>query len=367
MRRGLISWSREEVPQAALEARVARSQQVMKTERLDAVLAYSSFAQPAPVQWLTHFVPYWSEALAVVFPHGAPTLLAALTARVHPWIREVAHVEEVVAAPRLGENAGKFLCERLAAAGDAANLRIGVIGLDVLPWSVGEPLVKALGADTLVDASDIYTALRLTPDQPEIDLAKRATAIGEAALGAIPANAARVSEVLAAIERSARRSGAEEVLLRIAPDFAHNPTLQRMERDAPLGTRYAVELSIAYKGSWVRLNRCVAVAANSAPSSWQAAAAWLAQAAASIAVGDAAASLAGAPANGKVSAWTLEACVGVNPLSVVAAHDRPAGLALRAGSLAVLSAELALPDGPWRGSAPLTVGAAGSHSATLVS
>jgi len=55
------------------------------------------------------------------------------------------------------------------------------------------------------------------------------------------------------------------------------------------------------------------------------------------------------------------------PLSVVAAHDRPPVLALRAGSLAVLSAELELPDGPWRGSVPLAVGAAGSHSAMLVS
>ncbi|WP_460900403.1 aminopeptidase P family N-terminal domain-containing protein [Paraburkholderia jirisanensis] len=366
MRRGLVSWSREEVPQATLDARVARLQQAMQTARLDAVLAYTSFAQPAPVQWLTHFVPYWSEALAVVLPHGAPTLLAALTARVHPWIREVAHLAEVVAAPRLGDNAGAFLRERLVATGkDTAELRIGVIGLDALPWSVGEPLVNTLGADVLVEVSDIYAALRLTPDQAELDLARRATAIGEVALRAIPAKAVRASEVLAAVEGAARRLGAEEVLLRIAPDFAQIPTLRRMERDMPLGERYAVELSVAYKGSWVRLNRCVA--ANDTPSSWKSAAEWLAQTASSINAGQTSPSLADAPASGKVNAWTLEACVGMYPLSVVAAHDRPPVLALRAGSLAVLSAELELPDGPWRGSVPLAVGAAGSHSTMLVS
>ena len=72
-------------------------------------------AQPSPVQWLTHFVPYWSEAVAVVLPQGAPVLLAALTERVHPWIREVSHLAEVISAPRLGAKAAAFLSERVAA------------------------------------------------------------------------------------------------------------------------------------------------------------------------------------------------------------------------------------------------------------
>ncbi|MBN3807416.1 hypothetical protein GXB81_30955 [Paraburkholderia sp. Ac-20336] len=365
MRRGLISWSREEVPQAILEARVARLQQAMREARLDAVLAYTSFAQPAPVQWLTHFVPYWSEALAVVLPHGAPTLLAALTPRVHPWIREVSHLGEVVSAPRLGEKTGEFLREQ--GLGDRADskARIGVIGLDGLPWSVGEPLVKAFGEDSLVDASALYAQLRQTADRAELDLAKRATAIGEAALLAIPAGATRAAEVLAAIEASARRAGAEEVLLRIAPDFTRNATLSRMEGDAPLGERYAVELSVAYKGSWVRVNRCVA--SGGEPLSWQTSSRWLTDAAASLSVAQAAPRFADVPGGGALNAWTLETSVGVYPLSVVAAHDRPPVAALSAGGLAVLSVELALPDGPWRGSVPLAVAADGRESISLAS
>lgn len=364
MRRGLISWSREEVPQSILETRVGHLQQAMHEAGLDVVLAYTSFAQPAPVQWLTHFVPYWSEALMVVFPQGAPTLLAALTERVHPWIREVSHLAEVISAPRLGEKAAAFLVERLGSnASGAGTSRIGVIGLDELPWSVGAPLIKALGSDRMVDASRLYAALRQPADQAERDLAKRATAIGEAALRAIPADATRASEVLAALERSARKAGAEEVLLRIAPDFTRSARLLRMEGDVRLGERYAVELSLAYKGSWVRLNRCVAT--QSEPLSWQAAARWLASACSSVVAGQTVPSFDTVPANGSLSAWTLEACVGVYPLSVVAAHDRPSTLALPAGSIAVLSVELALPDGFWRGSVPLVVGAAGSRGTAL--
>ncbi|WP_233838967.1 aminopeptidase P family N-terminal domain-containing protein [Paraburkholderia sp. ZP32-5] len=368
MRRGLISWSRDEVPQATLEARVERLQHAMKAAGLDAVVAYTSFAQPAPVQWLTHFVPYWSEAVAVVLPQGAPTLLAALTERVHPWIREVSHLAEVISAPKLGAKAAAFLSERVVGdvgKSDGNSVRIGVIGFDTLPWSVGGPLVDALGADSLVDASALYAQLRQTADRAELDLAKRATAIGEAALRAIPAGASRASEVLAAIEVSARRAGAEEVLLRIAADFTRDATLRRMEGDAPLGERYAVELSVAYKGSWVRVNRCVA--ANGEPASWQSAEQWLRQAAASLTAAQTQPLNASAPGGGTLNAWTLEACTGVYPLSIVAAHDCAPVAALSAGGLAVLSVELALADGPWRGSVPLALAAAGGHSTPLAS
>jgi hypothetical protein len=83
MRRGLISWSRDEVPASVLEGRVARLQEQMRAVELGAVLIYTSFARPSAVAWLTHFVPYWNEALLVVFPTGAPVLLAAFSKRVH--------------------------------------------------------------------------------------------------------------------------------------------------------------------------------------------------------------------------------------------------------------------------------------------
>ena len=60
MRRGLISWSHEEVPAPVLERRVARLQDRMRDAGLGAMLVYTSFARPSAVAWLTHFVPYWN-------------------------------------------------------------------------------------------------------------------------------------------------------------------------------------------------------------------------------------------------------------------------------------------------------------------
>jgi Xaa-Pro aminopeptidase len=85
MRHGLIAWSRDEVPASALDARVAKLQAAMRKEALDCVLVYSSFARPAAVAWLTHFVPYWNDALLAVFASGPPVLLTAFSKRMSAW------------------------------------------------------------------------------------------------------------------------------------------------------------------------------------------------------------------------------------------------------------------------------------------
>jgi hypothetical protein len=348
MRRGLISWSQEELPVAVLDARIGRLQQAMRAEHLDAVLAYTSFAQPAPVQWLTNFVPYWADAVLAVPPEGAPALLAALTQRVHPWIRTVAHLGELISAPKLGEKIAATLLERAPGA-----RRIGVIGLDSLPWSVAHPLAEALGTAELVDVTALYADLRQPADAAERALTRRSEAIGRAALAAIPATASKASEVLAAAEASARLAGVEEILQRIAPDLGGNVTLRRMEGDAPLGARYAIEASLAYKGAWIRLARAVA-RDGAEPASWRVAQAWFEAACARLDGKNPAAALAEAP--GHVEAWTLEASVGVAPLSIVAASGMPVQCALPEGSLAVLSVRLQLEDGPWLASTPVTIG-----------
>src|SRR5258707_8084552 len=99
MRRGLISWSRDEVPPSVIEGRVARLQEEMRNADLGAMLVYTSFARPSAVAWLTHFVPSWNEAPRVVFPTGAPVLLAAFSKRVHDCIRTPSHLGELPSAP----------------------------------------------------------------------------------------------------------------------------------------------------------------------------------------------------------------------------------------------------------------------------
>jgi len=312
----------------------------MRESGLGALLIHTSFARPSAVAWLTHFVPYWNEGLLVVLPTGAPTLLAAFSKRMHDWIRSVSHVGEVRSVPQLGRAAADLL------EGLAGSPRIGVLELDALPWPVAEPLASSRLGTALVDATGLFASIRQPADDAEIRLAQRAADIAAKALAAIPADAKRASQVLSAIERSARLAGAEEVLPRLAPDLTLDATLRRFEGDALLGERYAVGVSVAYKAAWTRLLRCFAART---PRSWVDAqrrmAAWasrLSEATLSPQAADAA-------------FWSVEACIGSEPLSVVASSDG-AHRTVRAGTLACVSLRLDLPDGPWLGAGPAVIG-----------
>jgi hypothetical protein len=316
MRRGLIAWSKEQVPSSALEARVRRVQQALAAQGLEALLAYTSFACPAAVSWLTHFVPYWNEALLAVLPEGPPSLIASFSKRMHPWIREVSHVGEIVPAPDLGRAAAAFVEKR-------SLKRVGVVDLEHLPWSVAEPIAIGIaigiGAE-LADASEFFAALRQPADRYENALAARATQIAEHALAAIPGRPRHASEILSAVESAARREGAEEIIPRITQ----------------MGDRNSVQLSVAYKGVWIRLGRTY----PSVPE----AESWF----------EAALQGRALPPPGKLTSRTVESCIGSSPLSVVEDQDRVYHR-MPAGARAVLSVRLDLEDGPWRAAAPFLV------------
>src|SRR3977135_3227991 len=301
MRRGLISWSRDEMPSAILEGRVARLQERMRAADMGAVLVYTSFARPSAVAWLTHFVPYWNEALLVVLPAGAPGWLAAVSKRGHDWIRSVSHLGEVRSAPDLGRATVAFLKER-----PPQPPRIGVLELDALPWQVAEPIVKSEYGRAVVDATGLFAAIRQPADEAEIRLARRAGRIAGQASQPFPPKARRVSELLSALEGSARLAGAEEVLPRLAPDLRADATLRRLEGDAVLGERYAVELSVAYKATWVRITRCVSIQA--VPPSWRGAADRFVETVERLNEANLSPEpqVAGSVRLGKTAAWTIE-------------------------------------------------------------
>lgn len=339
MRRGLMSWSRTEVPQSVLEARVARTQVAMADEGLAVVMAYTSFAFPAAAHWLCNYTPYWSEAMLVVRPTGLPVLLASMTPRVHPWMRSISHLDAVLSAPRLGPAVVNWLKEHTQS-GD----RVGLVDLDELPASVMQPIAET--DRVLCDATALIDGLRHPADASETQLASRAQQIARDALAARPALAERASEVASAAERVARLAGAEEVLLRVAPDLSQSATLLRLEGDFALGPHHAVEISVAYKGVWTR--RTESFSRGAEPASW-------ANARQGFEVlATRGASAAGVQALGPVARWSCEASSGLHPLAAVAGSGLTSARTLPSGSQCVLNVALNLPEGAWLAAAPST-------------
>ena len=251
MRRGLIARSADELPDAALDARLARVRAAMDAAALDALIVYTNNTRTAGVSWLTGFVPYWSEALLVLPRDGDPVLVVALTFRVKTWIERTSRVADVMHTPRIGLEAGR----RIAAA--KADAAVGIVDFDNLSTGIVDDLREGGPRLALRDASALFAKVRAVADSSEIALARKAGAIARDALLQIGADGRHLGDMLAAAEAAARERGAEEIYLAVAPDLARDPRLRRIEGDVVPGASFAVRASVAYKGSWVRMTRTI--------------------------------------------------------------------------------------------------------------
>jgi hypothetical protein len=249
MRRGLISHSKAELPDAALDARIARLRAAMVEARLDTLLVYTNNTRTAGVSWLTGFVPYWSEALLVVSRERPPVLVVALTYRVKSWIERTSRVAEVIHTPRIGLEAARLI------AGWKPDAAVGVADLDGLSAGIADDLREGGPRLTLRDATALFVRLRGKADPAEIALAIKAASIAQEALSTAPMSRPDLGDIIADVEARARTLGAEEVYMAAVPDLARDRRLRRIEGAAAIGERFALRATVAYKGTWVRLVR----------------------------------------------------------------------------------------------------------------
>ena len=246
MRRGLIARSPVELPDAVLEARLARLRGAMRQGGFEALLLYTNNTRPAGVSWLTGFVPYWSEALLVLVADRPPALVAALTYRVKSWIERTSRLGEVSHTPRVGIEAA-----RMISATKSGATTVAVPDLAALPAGIAADL--RAGGLKLTDASDMFAQLRAPADPAEIALAMKAASIAHRAVSQASGNT--IGELIARVEGTARKLGAEEIYIAAAPDLARDCRLRRIEGEAVLGTSFALRATVAYRGTWIRLVR----------------------------------------------------------------------------------------------------------------
>ena len=346
MRRGLLSWNRDEVPEAALEARITRCQAAMRDAGFDALLVYTSFPRPAASSYLTHFVPYWSQGILAVLPDGLPVLLVSLSKRVGDWIRSTAHVADLVHSPDLGRAAAALIGERIG-----GTARVGIVEYSRLPGGISRSLL-AEGRDMAIDdASALFRAVRGPADAVEVALGELAAALAERAMAAgVATGASDCGAMIAAIERTARLAGAEEVQVLVAADLARDATLRRIEGACDLGDRFAVRVSLAHKGHWVRLGQSI-TRDGSVPAGWSTARGRFEAALTSIGDGGD----PGAWGGDGIRRWSVEGCIGTLPLQPLAGGDIDGADGPAPGAMVTASAEIESADGPFLACEPIVL------------
>jgi Xaa-Pro aminopeptidase len=349
MRRGLIAWSKAELPESVFAARLERLRAAMAKEALDAVVVYTNNTRTAGVSWLAAFVPYWAEGLLVVPREGDPLLVMAFSNRVVGWGKSVSCVARFEGTPRVGLGAGKYLASIGAK-------RVGIVDFDTLRAAIAADLAEAASGVALGDASALFERARAQADPAEIELAARAGTIAQRALAKIRGDEKAIGEALAAAEGEARGAGAEEVYLAAAPDLARDHRFRRIEGAVEPGKSFAVRATVAYKGSWVRMTRTLLRDAADANLSDRAAEIFAA----------AVARLPEASGFTGLSSWLIEGCRTAQPLDPIMGSSLdtpgiPAPL-----SVATAQAVIAVDGRPVAVAAPVLLGTPGYPASLLV-
>lgn len=246
MKRGFIGWDPEQLPRAALEARLQELQRHLAPLGVQALVAFSDVWRSNDVRYLSNYMPYWNRALTVIPPAEKPILLCALSPRVYPWIRSVTLHETIIPSPQLIAQLVKLCTERSWS-------RIGVLDYEGLPYD----LYKQLAAEKL-DIVDVPRALvRPQATESEIAMHRRAAALARSALDTqITPTAVGMTdhELTGRLERALRRAGAEDLFVLVANGQTPPvpPSGQLIEPHS------SVTVALEYCGHWVKLSRNMA-------------------------------------------------------------------------------------------------------------
>jgi hypothetical protein len=342
MRRGLIQWDENELPLDILRRRTDRLRRAMKNADCDAVILYTNFIRCAAVAWLTGFSPYWADGILVVTSDADPLFATTLSKRMGSWIQGVMPNGVVVTSPTPGQLAARQLAEIGAR-------RVGILELPDFPAGLYADLAANVKSD-FIDASELFAQARWPADETELKLLRHASGIARNALWRIvPEAFGSAGDLVAAAEKSARMDGAEEVYVAVAPDLDQSQIFLRLSGGAPLGRRFAIRASVAYKGSWIRAIRTLARNPND-DAAIRRADSWFGELTGSAPGGNWADTIPAQIAklsDATLAGWFAEANAGTRPLTVLDSPSTPR-------SPIVLTLKVRLGGVPWVGAGLIT-------------
>jgi Xaa-Pro aminopeptidase len=348
MRRGLIEWSKTELPESVFDRRIATMREAMSANGIDALVAYTNFTRPSAVSWLCDFIPYWSECALVLPKTGALTMVSAVSPRGKPWIESTTYSENLLFTPKIAPETARVLKDALP-----SGATVGVVELDEVPAAVGLA-IKTVGAK-VVDATGTFVTARAAGDAANLALARTAAGFAHEALSAFDAEATEATAVVAAVDLTARRLGAEESYVAIAADLRADRHLVRLEGPAKLGAAYALRATVAYKGTWVRMVRTVVRRDGGRTSA--------------AAMDAFAAAVAGLPEVKNFAAldsWLIETARAAQPLDAVAGSSVPQARAFPPGALVIVQGAITIDGMPILLGAPAIAGSDGKPGAFLL-
>jgi Xaa-Pro aminopeptidase len=205
------------ISRSEFQARVEKTQELMRAAGLDAALVYYDELRKANGFYLSNWVPQFESGAVLVPLEGEPCILGGPESE--PFAKQDAAIAKTYNVPIFMvpdeeyPNArilslGQVFAEEL---GGRALRRLGIVGLGAMPHALYVELSQQLAGVELVDVTEDYERQRVIKSDAEVSLIREAFSI---AARSLPSMAAEIlpgmteQHVGAAGEAAARRLGA---------------------------------------------------------------------------------------------------------------------------------------------------------------
>ena len=253
MKRGLIQWNKNEVPEREFESRIEKVKRLMKSREVDAVAIYGDASQSGNLTYLTNFFPYADTGLFVLPMAKLPRLFTTHAYRNIPWFNTITWVKDIVCTDDIGGECVKFLNSV-----NLAGKKIGLIDSRSFPYPIYSSLQDGVTGD-YVDLTEDFEKIRMIKSKAELEFTEKAAQIAGMSFEKIKKTfrpGVSGFELAAEAELIARMHGAEDVLFLIQPDSS--PLGLSLPTPDPIERVCAVEISVEYQGYWAKLGRTLA-------------------------------------------------------------------------------------------------------------
>ena len=255
LNRGCSTWDREGISEQEFRGRLSRLRQGMKERGADLLLIYGDSWRYGHLAFVSHFMPKNRGALAVISLEGEPALVVQEPSRNNPFSKTLTWIDEVWSVGQFAQGLAEALKKR-----GLKPKRVGLVAVEEqMPAREWEKVNQTLAGAELLDLSDVATSLRLVKSSSEQALLRKTSGILEQAL-ALVAEAARPGrkeyEIMAALDREARRRGVEDFRFMIARSSDPRVGL-RPAGVSPLenGELLLISVAASYQRYWAELGR----------------------------------------------------------------------------------------------------------------
>lgn len=255
LNRGCSIWDQTRMPEQELRRRLDQVRVGMKERNIDLLLVYGDSWKFGHLAYVSHFIPKNRGALAVIPLQGDPALVIQEPSRNNPFSSTLTWIKETHSVGKFAQGISEALKTR-----GLKPRRVGLAAveeqLNIREW---RELDKLLENVEWIEMGDYMRSLRLIKSPVERSLIKEATAILEQALARFEQTARpgqKEYQVMAELEREARRRGVEDFRLLLAR--SSNPKIGlRPAADSALQKGEAVLILVAasYQRYWSELGQ----------------------------------------------------------------------------------------------------------------